>query len=1812
MTNRKIWRFGACSLTVVALTFWIAFPESPRTQALKGSVRASHSEIQRINSTAPNNFRNLQPINLREAGSLNSIYTGPAKLRDALSQNQTRPLTLASGDFDEDGVADLVCGYASSGGGLLALHRGNIDALFPRSAVAQQHKARGQFTDSAFLSQIRAFASPEVPDFLAAGDFNADGHWDLVTAARGGDVLYLLSGDGRGKFGTPQPFELPGNATALISGEINRVDGLIDLAVAINGPRGPELLIFESPDGAMKARPEIFDLPNVATALAIGSLNEDVLNDLAVAAGAELLMIRGRDRRLSLDESHRAEVAPAAITGQHFESAIADVAIGDFNHSKLALMFEDGAVQMLGTDLVNAGREANQFIVGQWQSREVFKLSESRGRRFIRARISAQSGEDLLVADSGQLRIIAGGVEMKSASISEADETPAILPMQLNGDALNDLVILRNGQSAPSIMLTAPSATFTVTNNGNSGTGSLRDAITQANSTAGADTINFAIGNGVQTINLLSQLPAITEAVTIDGSTQPGFSGAPLIVLNGAGAGTTANGLLISASNCVIRSLAINGFGHTGVLLDGAGVTGNQIQGCYIGINAAGTAAAPNGTDPNSFDIDGIDILNGANNNTIGGTSVAARNVISGNKGDGIFLAYAGTNNNLVQGNYIGTNAAGTVAIGNGFAPFGNAFGVELATTSSPGPQGNSIGGTVAGAGNLVSGNAGAGVGIFNSDTNNNMVQGNFIGTDANGNSLIPNGLVGVEVGNPPGGGVSARNNLIGGTTPAARNILSGNAGDGVWIRDTGTTGNLIQGNYIGTNVSGLAALPNPLRGVELAFGAQGNTIGGVVAGARNILSGNGESGVGIFNAGTNGNFVQGNLIGLDQTGMARPIKTQTEQTTGGIFSGNARSNHPKFGNAPLGSSQQALNKSVRGLPQNTAAPDAAANAFFGVSISSGAQNNQIGGTSVAARNIISGNANDGVVILQSGTDNNIVQGNFIGLNEAGTSAIPNAAGIEISLGAQSNTIGGAVAGAANVISGNGKAVLFPNGILIASPNTSNNRVLGNFIGTLADGVGSMGNLSHGIALVNTVGNSNSIENGNTIAFNGGAGVYADSGMANRISGNSIHSNAAIGIDLTPTGVNPNDACDSDSGPNNLQNFPVLTAATSGAGGTTIQGMLNSTANTIFTIEFFADAACDASGNGEGKTFIGSMPVSTDAGCTASFSFNFLTMVPVGQVVTATAADPAGNTSEFSTCIQVAAACEYSIAPTSQTFSSAGGSDTVLVTATSGCNWNAVSNDAFIMITSGSSGMGNGMVSYSVLANATSDPRIGTMTIAGKTFTVIQNGLTCAGSISPVSASYTSAGGSGGVMVPAPGGCNWTAISNETWIMVTSGGSGMGNGTVNYSVDPNPGLPRTGTITIAGQLFTVTQSSGLQYYPLPHPIRLFDTRAPIPGFAACEYLSQALVANGELVKQARVTCDGITIPADAVAITGNATVTGALGNGFITLFPDGQPRPPVSNLNFVTGQTVPNAFTVGLGANGMFRTYSFTSTHFILDITGYFAPPTLSGLYYHPLPRPIRLFDTRATIPGFAACEYLNQPLLADSELAKQARITCDGITIPADATAIVGNATVTGAMGNGFITLFPDGQPRPPVSNLNYSTGQTVPNAFTVGLGANGMFRTYAFAGTHFILDVTGYYSPSASDANGTGLLYNPLPLPIRLLDTRAPIPGFAACAYINQPLMADSELVRQARTTCDGITIPSDAVAITGNATVTGAMGNGFITLFPNGQMRPPVSNLNFLTGQTVPNAFTVGLDINGLFRIYSLAGTDFVADVAGFYAP
>jgi hypothetical protein len=283
---------------------------------------------------------------------------------------------------------------------------------------------------------------------------------------------------------------------------------------------------------------------------------------------------------------------------------------------------------------------------------------------------------------------------------------------------------------------------------------------------------------------------------------------------------------------------------------------------------------------------------------------------------------------------------------------------------------------------------------------------------------------------------------------------------------------------------------------------------------------------------------------------------------------------------------------------------------------------------------VINNFKNNGIRI--SGQDIS-VEGNFIGTDPTGTIAEPNTnSGVLVRPFGNSvpinNTVGGERPDKRNVISGN-----FGGGVRIEEDS---NNVVDNYIGTKKDRSGSLPNGFDGVSIAggasnNTIGGATPAS-ANTIAFNQGIGVsVSDNGVGNRVLSNSIFSNANVGIDLNRDGVSINDTGDADPGANTLQNFPVVTSAKLVSGATTIKGKLNSVPNQSFTIQFFASPEADVSGFGEGKIFLGKKVVTTDARASASFTFKPARKVGAGKVITATATDPNGNTSEFSTARKV-------------------------------------------------------------------------------------------------------------------------------------------------------------------------------------------------------------------------------------------------------------------------------------------------------------------------------------------------------------------------------------------------------------------------------------------------------------------------------------------------------------------------------------------------------------------------------------------------
>jgi RHS repeat-associated protein len=627
-------------------------------------------------------------------------------------------------------------------------------------------------------------------------------------------------------------------------------------------------------------------------------------------------------------------------------------------------------------------------------------------------------------------------------------------------------------------------ATITVTGAGDTiavdGLVTLREAITSANNNAdvnadvvavgtyGTDTINFNIpGAGVHTFTPLTQLPTITGPVTIDGYTQPGaspntntmddpdptkrgFNGTLQIELDGSVLASGISGgtgvvLGDAADGSTIRGLVIDRFPSFGILIQARDVT---VAGCFIGVDPTGTTARGNGS--------GIffDFHQDTANDLVGGTTPAARNLISGNN-TGIFI--------------------------------------------QSGPQ---------------------------------VVQGNLIGTDATGLVGIPNSI-GVMI-----QGIS--NNLIGGSTAAARNVINASA-SGVVVS---ASGNQIQANFIQVLIDGVTPGASANTGIALDGGSSGTQIGGPTStpgtGPGNVIAAGTLGGIQI-GIGSNHNVIQGNLIGTDATGT------------------------------------QALGIGLEGIQ--------VAGAF-----------NTIGGPSADARNVISAGGQRGIsltTISTGSSHDNLIQNNFIGTDIHGNlNSLGNGDGVFVNV-------------------------------------SSDNRILDNIIA---------GNAGRGVSISS---GTNTAIRGNFITGNAAAGVAVNTGATgSAILGNSIFANGGLGIDLGNTGVTENDPTpnlpcppsqeDCDTGPNNLQNFPELTVAGVVGGTVTVEyAVPSATVSSAYPlrIEFFK---ADADGQ-EGRTLLGfDTYTAAESTLIKSVSFPTLAAVAVGDRIVATATDAANNTSEFS------------------------------------------------------------------------------------------------------------------------------------------------------------------------------------------------------------------------------------------------------------------------------------------------------------------------------------------------------------------------------------------------------------------------------------------------------------------------------------------------------------------------------------------------------------------------------------------------------
>ncbi|MFH0866485.1 MAG: T9SS type A sorting domain-containing protein [Bacteroidota bacterium] len=624
-----------------------------------------------------------------------------------------------------------------------------------------------------------------------------------------------------------------------------------------------------------------------------------------------------------------------------------------------------------------------------------------------------------------------------------------------------------------------------------------------------------------------------------------------------------------------------------------------------------------------------------------------------------VISAYSGVStNNTIKENYLGINYTGNSA-------YPNSIGVYM----DQGTYGNII------SNNIISGNTMAGIVIDKSTSN--FVAGNLIGSNASGTIAVPNsdGIMLNE----------ANYNIIGGSSAAERNVLSGNINTGILLNNL-CKHNEIKGNYIGTDISGMLILSN-YTGVLLQSQSNSNTIGGLTSDERNVISGNTE--IGVYIESSDSNKISANYLGPDASGISA-IKigdslvqgngielnvTAKYNITGGYTAGerNVISGNRVYGFIYYGNCS--YNPLVGNYIGTTATGNASLPNATGICIDASSNHNLI------EKNLLSGNMSYGIFIVTNGTNYNEMKGNLIGTNAAGTDTVPNDIGLIIAGGARYNIIGGLNATDRNIISGNRY-----DGIEMADQNTDSNRIIGNYIGTditgtirlgnsigigistnpkhnnfsynlisgnkrmgivlyehadsniihsnkigtAANGTSDLGNGSAGIAIAygpkhNFIG---TIGFGNIIAFNDSGGVViADSDSKyNMISGNSMWSNLGMGIELFPPMSNANDAGDADLGPNDLMNYPDISSAeyNSTMSYTIVKGNLDTHNPELCTVELFK-AAANFFSHGDGKTYLGS--VIPDA---SGYFCDTITGIINGEVLTATATDELMNTSEFS------------------------------------------------------------------------------------------------------------------------------------------------------------------------------------------------------------------------------------------------------------------------------------------------------------------------------------------------------------------------------------------------------------------------------------------------------------------------------------------------------------------------------------------------------------------------------------------------------
>jgi hypothetical protein len=403
----------------------------------------------------------------------------------------------------------------------------------------------------------------------------------------------------------------------------------------------------------------------------------------------------------------------------------------------------------------------------------------------------------------------------------------------------------------------------------------------------------------------------------------------------------------------------------------------------------------------------------------------------------------------------------------------------------------------------------------------------------------------------------------------------------------------------------------------------------------------------------------------------------------------------------------------------------------------------------------------------------------------------------------------------------------------------------------------------------------------------------------------------------------------------------------------------------------------------------------------------------------------------------------------------------------------------------------------------------------------------------------------------------------------------------------NPGVPNTLRLAIAdagdGNLDSAVflQANGISSNPLGPlqpitPDRLLDTR--LPGLTAASshgFSTEAIVPAGTSIS---VKVTGGDVPETALAVALNVTAVDGQTAGFLTVWPDGGPQPGTSSVNFPPGSASPNTVVSRVGTGGNIRIFASASVNVIVDIFGWFGPGGNARLFTIV---PDRVFDSRG--PGGAP---VGTGQTIDVQIAGTARV-------PVGSTAAILNVTATDAVAPGFLTVFPSDRAQPPVSSVNFEVGDARPNSVIAPIGADGKIKIFASAQANVIVDVMGWFGAAGQSE------YVEVPS-TRLFDTRQPANGgvkVPAGGTIHVQVV--------------GPVVPPNARSVVLNVTATQPDAAGFLTVYPGNAAQPPTSNVNYLKGQTIPNAVIVGLGPTGTVDIFSSSRSDVIVDVVGYFA-